>query len=118
MVPSSFTCDPAYQEGKPDALFIPLVSSEVDREERPHPRLHVGDEENEPIEAKQRREGDFLVSVKRARLVSCLNWDSPDYSVLCQPLSRCKGQFENCSVPAFLVQEKACAVLWTRRAYD
>jgi hypothetical protein len=48
------SCDPAHRERKPDALFVPLVAGEVNREERPHPRLHVGEKEIEPIEAKQR----------------------------------------------------------------
>ena len=48
------SCDPADREREPDALFVPFVASKVNGEERPHPRLHVGQEEIEPIEAKQR----------------------------------------------------------------
>jgi len=55
------SCDPADREREPDALFVPMVASEVYRDERPHPRLHVGEEEIEPIEATQRspRRGRF-----------------------------------------------------------
>jgi hypothetical protein len=58
---SENSCDPANREREPDTLFIPLVASEVNREKRPYPRLHVGEEEIEPIEARQRsrRRGRF-----------------------------------------------------------
>ena len=55
------SCDPTDGEREPDALFVPLVASEVNREERPHSRLHVGEKEIEPVEATQRspRRGRF-----------------------------------------------------------
>ena len=48
------SCDPADREREPDALLVPSIASEVNRDERPHPRLHVGEKEIEPIEATQR----------------------------------------------------------------
>ena len=51
------SCDPADRKREPDALFVPSIASEVNRDERPHPRLHVGEEEIEPIESTQRPPG-------------------------------------------------------------
>jgi hypothetical protein len=38
--------DPADRERKPDALFVPLVASEVDREEWSDSGLDVGEKKN------------------------------------------------------------------------
>ena len=48
------SCDRADREREPDAFFVPIVPSEVNRKERPDARLHVSKKEIEPIEATQR----------------------------------------------------------------
>ena len=47
-------CDAADGKSEPNALFVPLVAGEVDREERPDPRLDVGEQKIQRIEATQR----------------------------------------------------------------
>ena len=47
-------CDPADRERQPHALLVPSVAGEVNREERPHPGLHVGQEEIQTIEPTER----------------------------------------------------------------
>ena len=45
--------DAAHCKRESYTLFVPSVAGEIDGEERPHPRLHVGKQEIEPIEAAQ-----------------------------------------------------------------
>jgi hypothetical protein len=46
--------DAADGERETHALFVPFVAGQINREERPHSRLHVGEEEIEPVETAQR----------------------------------------------------------------
>ena len=46
--------DSADREREADALFVPLVASEVDREERSDSRLDVGEEKIQPVQTAQR----------------------------------------------------------------
>jgi len=80
------SCDPADREREPDPLFVPLVAGEVNSEEGPHPRLHVGQEEIEPIETSQRspRRGGFGLN-GGVSLAHALDQESPFCS---QPLRK------------------------------
>ena len=49
--------DPADCEREPNALFVPLVAGEVNREEWPDPRLNVGEEKIQPVQALERSGG-------------------------------------------------------------
>jgi len=46
--------DAANRHGNPDDFPIPLVASQIDREEWPDPRLDVGEEEVQAVQATQR----------------------------------------------------------------
>jgi hypothetical protein len=37
-------CDSTGRERQPDPLFVPHVTSEIDREKRPNARLDIGEE--------------------------------------------------------------------------
>ena len=43
--------DTSDRQHQADIGLVPLLRGEIDRQERPEPRLHVGNEEREPIEA-------------------------------------------------------------------
>jgi hypothetical protein len=44
--------DPANRQRKPDALFIPLIGSQINSQKRPDARLHVSEKKVEPVEAE------------------------------------------------------------------
>ena len=49
--------DSANSEGEPDALFVPLVSSQVDRDEWPDSGLNVGEKKIKRVQTPQRSDG-------------------------------------------------------------